>query len=116
MDQITDNVAATTRYEMTAADHYRTAAMHHASAHTAIVDADKGELDAWKAEQQYERHMREAELHVQLANARNLATQLLLQDREHRTEDGAGFTQHEQQAVDGELDAWTEVISPRRPR
>lgn len=99
------------RDEKTAADHYRTAAMHHASALAVRVDK-RGETNE-SAREKYTAHMREAQLHAELTNARIAAVQLLLQDRQYRAEIGEMLPPRQQRVIDAELEAWGDALAPR---
>lgn len=103
------------RDEKTAADHYRTARMHHASAHTIRADMATGKFegDPWKGHEKYDAHMREAQLHAELASARIAAVRLLMDDRTYRVEFGENLSARQQRVVETELEAWGDELAPR---
>lgn len=123
MDQITDQVHNTVqpqKGDMTAADHFRTADMHRACATVALAaangqpPAEDGEPtpDPWLAQQKFENHLRLADLHTALAQARVDAVGLLMRDREYRTGFGEMLTPQQASVIDHELKAWGHALAP----
>jgi hypothetical protein len=114
MDDITNIDAQLGRPHKTGADHYRTADMHRACALANLrgasspSDDDADKPDLWSITERFEQHMRLAELHARLAEARIGAVQLLQQ---HLAIDDHG-TQRQRMAIEAELTAWADAIAP----